>query len=83
MYAGISEPGMRTYLLRVRRDRGVPPRGNSRPAHSALFLAEGGAGGGGARPMGLALGQRWGESRLPIVDISGVSLGQKIQSWLC
>ena len=30
MYGGISEPGMGTCPPRVRRDRGVSPRGNSR-----------------------------------------------------
>ena len=45
MYGGISEPGMGTYPPRVRRDRGVCPRGNSRRARLAPLLAKGGRGG--------------------------------------
>ena len=45
MYGGISEPGMGTYPPRVQRDRGVPPRGNSRRARRAPSLAKGGRGG--------------------------------------
>ena len=44
MYGGISEPGMVIYLPRVRRDRGVPPRGISRRASSSPWLTEGGRG---------------------------------------
>ena len=48
MYGGVSEPGMGTYPPRVRRDRGVPPRGNSRRASRAPSLAKGGRLGGGS-----------------------------------
>ena len=34
IHGGISEPGMGTYPTRVRRDRGVPPSGNSSHAPS-------------------------------------------------
>ena len=46
MYGGIFDTGMGTYPLRVRRDRGVPPRGNSRRARRAPSLAKGWRGGG-------------------------------------
>ena len=42
MYGGIAEPGMGIYPPRVRRDRGVSPRGNSRRARLAPLLAESG-----------------------------------------
>ena len=57
MYGGISEPEMGGYLPRVRRDRGISPRGNSRRARLASSLAKDG-GGGAPRPMGLGLGKR-------------------------
>ena len=44
IHEGISEPGMGIYP-RARRDRGVPPRGNSRRARRAPSLAKGGRGG--------------------------------------
>jgi len=66
MYGGISEPGMGTYPPRVRRDRGVSPRGNSRRARLAPWLVEGGRG-ESPRPIRLGLGKRWDESHLPII----------------
>ena len=45
MYGRISEPGAGTYPARVRRNRGVSPRGNSHRARLAPSLAEGGRGG--------------------------------------
>ena len=45
MYGEISEPGMRTYPPRMRRDRGVFPRGNSCRARLSQSLAKGGRGG--------------------------------------
>ena len=71
MYEGISETGMGNYPPRVRRDRGVSPRGNSRCAHLTPRMAEAGRG-GSPPPMGLGLGKRWDESRLPIVVFSMV-----------
>ena len=44
IYGVISEPGMGIYPPRVRRDRGVSPRGNSRRARLALTVATGGRG---------------------------------------
>ena len=40
MYGEVSEPGMGTCPPRVRRDREVPPRGNSRRAPPATALAK-------------------------------------------
>ena len=66
MHGGISEPGMGTYPPRMRRDRGVSSRGNSRHALLAPSLAEGGRG-KSPRPTGFGLGKRWDESHLPIL----------------
>ena len=65
MYGGIAEPGMGAYSSRVRRERWVSPRGNSRRTLLAPSLAQGGRG-GSPRPMGFGLGKRWDESHLPI-----------------
>ena len=62
MYEGISEPGMRTYLPRVRLNRGVPPRGNSRRVRLAPSLAECGQRGG--------LGQwDWGSEKAGMIVV--------------
>ena len=57
MYVGLSEPGMGTYPPRVRRERGIPPRGNSRRARLAPSLAKAGRG-GVPRPVELGVGKR-------------------------
>ena len=61
MYGGIAEPGMGIYPPRVRQDRGVSPRGNSRRARLAPLLAESGRR-GSPRAMKLGLGKRWDKS---------------------
>ena len=58
---GMSEPGIRTCPPRVRRDRGVSPRGNSRRTSLTPSLAEGRRC-RSPRPMRLGLGKRWDES---------------------
>ena len=65
MYGGIYEPGMGIYPPRVRRDRGFP-RGATLAARPSSPIGRGRPG-GSARPMGLGLGKRWGESHLPII----------------
>ena len=64
----ISEAGMGNELPRVRRDRGVSPRVNSRRARLPPSLAKDGRG-GAPRPMGFGLGKRWDEIHLPIMWI--------------
>ena len=64
MYGGIFEPEMGTYPPRVRRDSGVPPRGNSRRVRLTPSLAKGGRV-RAPRSMGLGLRKLLHVSRFP------------------